>query len=165
MSSRRPLVGAGFLLGAGLGGFLDGIVFHQILQTHNMVSGRLGKDTVANVEVNMFWDGVFHAGVWAVTVLGVVALFRAARRADVPWSARLLWGGVWLGFGAFNLVEGMVNHHLLHVHHVVERLGHSGWDFAFSGSGVAMIALGMWLLRTGRQRAGLGDVGASPGRV
>ena len=40
-SVRRPLVTAGILLGIGLGGFVDGIVFHQILQWHNMLSARI----------------------------------------------------------------------------------------------------------------------------
>ena len=40
-----------------------------------------------------------------------------------------------LGWGLFNLVEGIIDHHLLNVHHVVERLGDSIWDFAFLGFG------------------------------
>jgi len=35
---RRPLIIAGLLLGIDLGGFADGILFHQILQIHNMLS-------------------------------------------------------------------------------------------------------------------------------
>ncbi len=33
-----PLVAAGLVLGVGFGGFVDGIVLHQILQWHNMLS-------------------------------------------------------------------------------------------------------------------------------
>ena len=39
--AQRPVVAAGIVLGAGLGGFFDGIVFHQILQVHNMLTGRI----------------------------------------------------------------------------------------------------------------------------
>lgn len=38
---RNPLIASGLLLGAGLGGFFDGILFHQILQFHNMLSGKI----------------------------------------------------------------------------------------------------------------------------
>jgi uncharacterized membrane protein len=40
----RPLVAAGALLGIGLGGFVDGILFHQILQLHNMLSNWVPRD-------------------------------------------------------------------------------------------------------------------------
>ncbi len=37
--AKAPLLSAGLLLGIGMGGFVDGIVFHQLLQTHSMLSG------------------------------------------------------------------------------------------------------------------------------
>jgi len=33
-----PLIAAGIFLGLGLGGFVDGILLHQILQWHHMLS-------------------------------------------------------------------------------------------------------------------------------
>ena len=94
--NRRPLIAAGTLIGIGMGGFVDGILFHQILQLHNMLSAKYPKTGVdaatalANVEINMFWDGLFHAGTWAMTALGIALLWRAAGRPDVPsrWSSR-----------------------------------------------------------------------------
>jgi uncharacterized membrane protein len=142
--SQRPLVSAGAVLGMGLGGFFDGILFHQILQLHGMLTGRLPKDTIANVEINMFWDGVFHAATWLLTVLGVWLLFRTAQRGDSVLSTRTLAGALAIGWGSFNLVEGAIDHHVLHLHHVVERLGVSAFDWAFLASGVLLIALG-WL--------------------
>ena len=60
----KPLISAGICMGIGLGGFVDGILFHQILQTHSMLSARLPNTTLRNLEVNMFWDGLFHAMTW-----------------------------------------------------------------------------------------------------
>jgi uncharacterized membrane protein len=145
---RRPLLTAGVALGIGLGGFLDGIVFHQILQLHHMFSARFAPTTVAHLEFNMLWDGVFHAFTWAMTVFGVVCLFRAARQPEVPWCGRTLLGASLVGWGAFNLVEGAVDHHALELHHVVERLGLSVWDWAFLASGLLLIGAGMALLRS-----------------
>jgi uncharacterized membrane protein len=46
-------VAAGVMFGLGLGGFFDGIVFHQILQWHHMVtSAGFPPDSVHNLQVN-----------------------------------------------------------------------------------------------------------------
>lgn len=150
----RPLVAAGVMLGAGLGGFLDGIVFHQILQWHNMLSARLPPDNLLDAKVNMFWDGVFHAGVWLMTVAGVALLFRAGRRADARWHAGLLGGGALLGWGVFNLVEGVIDHHLLKLHHVRDDLPDpAAADLLFLASGLVLVVAGAAWVRHGR-RAG-----------
>ena len=155
--NRRPLISAGTLLGVGMGGFVDGIVFHQLLQTHSMLSARRPRDSVVNMEINMFWDGLFHAFTWTTTAAGLALLFRAGRRADVPWSGRTLFGSMLVGWGLFNLVEGVIDHHILHVHHVVERLGVSAWDWAFLGSGVVFLLAGWALIRSARD-----DTAAAP---
>lgn len=153
--NRRPLVSAGMALGVGMGGFVDGIVFHQLLQVHNMLSARRPPTSVVNLEVNMFWDGLFHAFTWLATAAGIALLFRAGRRADVPWSGRVLVGAMLAGWGTFNLVEGVIDHHVLHVHHVVDRLGVSVWDWAFLGSGVVLIIVGVAMIRGDSGRIGI----------
>lgn len=53
-------ISAGILFGLGLGGFFDGIVLHQLLQWHHMLtSAGYPPDTVANLRVNTLWDGIF----------------------------------------------------------------------------------------------------------
>jgi uncharacterized membrane protein len=149
------------MLGVGMGGFVDGIILHQLLQTHNMLSGKyptFGVDAetaLANTEINMFWDGLFHAFTWMSTAIGLVLLWRAIKRRDVPLSTRSLVGAMILGWGLFNLVEGLIDHHVLHVHHVVERLGVSAWDYAFLGSGVVMLILGWGIISSSRDRGRL----------
>ena len=54
MTTSSPLIASGILMGAGMGGFVDGIVFHQILQLHNMVSGWLPPSNLVDAKVNMF---------------------------------------------------------------------------------------------------------------
>lgn len=147
--NARPLVSAGTVLGIGLGGFFDGILFHQLLQVHNMLTGWVAKDTIPNIEVNMFWDGLFHTLTWTMTVIGLALLFRAGERPEVPWSRRLLVGAMFLGWGLFNFVEGLIDHHVLGVHHVVESAGLSRWEYAFLASGAAFIAVGWTLIRGG----------------
>jgi uncharacterized membrane protein len=146
--TRRPLIIAGLVLGKGLGGFVDGIVFHQILQIHHMLSARREPTNVVNMQVNMVWDGLFHTVTWIATFIGVCLLFRAGKRSDVAWSGRALFGSMLAGWGVFNLVEGLIDHHILHVHHVVERMGPSAWDYAFLASGVVFITAGWLIVRS-----------------
>jgi uncharacterized membrane protein len=146
--NRRPLVSAGALLGIGLGGFVDGILFHQILQLHNMLSARYPKYGVdaatgfVNVEINMFWDGLFHAFTWLMTAAGLALLWNAVKRPDVPLSNRTLVGSLALGWGLFNLIEGLIDHELLGIHHVFEAGNHLTWDMAFLASGIVLILVG-----------------------
>ncbi len=145
--TARPAIAAALALGVGLGGFFDGIVFHQILQVHNMLSGWLPVTDLVSAKTNMVWDGVFHAAVWVISLIGVGLLWRAARRRDVDFAVRYLVGGFMIGWGLFNVVEGVIDHHILGVHHVVERLGPSAFDHAFLAWGLAMIVVGGLLVR------------------
>lgn len=150
-AERRPLIAAGLLMGAGMGGFVDGIVFHQILQWHNMISGWRPPTNLVDAKINMFWDGVFHAAVWIMTALGLAVLWRAGRRADVPWSGRTFVGAWLLGWGLFNTVEGLVDHLLLGIHHVNEYAPDPLWpDLAFQASGILLIAWGWAMIRRAR---------------
>ena len=145
--NSKPLTTAGTVLGIGMGGFLDGIVAHQLLQIHNMLSNRIPVDSLANVEINMFWDGLFHALTWIATAIGLYLLWRAGGRRDVSWSGKQLLGAILFGWGLFNFVEGVIDHYLLQVHFVVQRLGQSGFDIGFLASGVLLMLIGRSLSR------------------
>lgn len=149
LTPHRPLIAAGLLMGAGMGGFVDGILFHQILQWHNMLSGWLPPNNLVDAKVNMLWDGLFHAAVWTMTLLGLAMLVRVAGRRQLPWSARIFWGA-WLGgWGLFNLIEGGIDHLLLGVHHVYEYTASPlPYDLAFEAVGLLLLLLGGWLVRT-----------------
>src|ERR671912_160435 len=73
-------ISAGVLFGLGLGGFFDGIVLHQLLQWHHMLtSAGYPPDSVENLKVNTFWDGLFHASTYVFTGLGLLILWRLAQ--------------------------------------------------------------------------------------
>lgn len=145
--TTRPLTTAGIAIGIGMGGFIDGIVFHQILQIHNMLSGRIPTDTLVGAKINMVWDGLFHVVVWSATAIGIVLLWKAIKRPNIVLSGRALFGSTLLGFGLFNAVEGLVDHHILNLHHVYERAGQSIWDYVFLASGVALMLAGWSMIR------------------
>jgi uncharacterized membrane protein len=147
--SDRALVTSGTVLGMGLGGFVDGIVLHQILQVHNMLSAVRPPTDLVNLEINMFWDGLFHAATWILTAVGLALLWRTVRDGGRPLSTRVFVGSLLLGWGIFNTVEGVIDHLVLGIHHVVERAGLSVWDALFLASGVALVLGGWRLVRTG----------------
>jgi uncharacterized membrane protein len=95
----------------------------------------------------MVWDGLFHVATWLMTVAGIALLWRAAACARHPWSHRTLLGASLMGWGLFNLVEGTIDHFVLGIHHVVERLGLSIWDGVFAASGLALIGAGIAIMR------------------
>jgi uncharacterized membrane protein len=150
MNSRAFLT-AGTLLGIGLGGFLDGIIFHQVLQLHSMLSAELPQDNLVNVKSSMVWDGLFHLFTWLTTVAGLAVLWKAIQSKEGAWSARTFWGTLLLGWGIFNTVEGVIDHFLLDIHHLVERLGRSVYDYLYLLSGLLMILAGLYLVGSGRR--------------
>jgi uncharacterized membrane protein len=152
-SHRDFPISAGILFGLGLGGFFDGIIFHQVLQWHHMLtSGGYPVDSVYNLQINTLWDGIFHLSTYIFVLLGLIILWKRAHRAHVRWSGKLLVGTILIGFGIFNLVEGVVDHHLLGIHHVNETVPWSQWvywDIGFLIWGAAMLIGGWLLLKTG----------------
>ena len=144
--SRLP----GFLLGVGLGGFVDGIVLHQLLQWHHLLTGddEYPVTTVAGLETNTVADGVFHLLTWMLVLLGVSLSLRAWQRGELapPW--RLHIGLLFAGWGAFNLVEGLLSHQLIGLHHVRDDLGGPlSWDLGFLALGALLLTVGMLLVR------------------
>lgn len=163
--TRRRLVAPGILLGLGLGGFVDGIVFHQILQWHHMltdhsVHASYPDVTVASLQQNTLWDGLFHAATWLLVTAGLFLLWRAlAHGHRATW--RGLTGLLLSGWGLFNLVEGVVDHHVLTLHHVRDDVADPlWWDLGYLALGALLLAGGTWLWRRDAAREGAPAAGA-----
>ena len=141
----------GVVLGVGLGGFVDGIVLHQIVQWHNMGSAVLPPHTMEAMSQNMVWDGQFHLVTWLITLVGVFML-RAESR---PFPASVFVGQLVLGWGVFNLIEGVIDHHLLELHHVRDVPVHLPvYDWVFLAvAGIGFISVGVTLMMATRDRA------------
>lgn len=54
----------------------------------------------------------------------------------------VLAGWMLVGWGLFNLLEGVVNHHLLGIHHVREGANQTACDLAFLVLGAALLVGG-----------------------
>jgi uncharacterized membrane protein len=96
----------------------------------------------------MLWDGVFHAATWIAVTVGLYMLW--LRTTDWCWaiSGGALLGWMLVGSGLFNVVEGVVDHHLLTAHHVREDVTDpTAWDLAFLAFGALLILVGWSLTR------------------
>ena len=77
-------------------------------------------------------------------------LWRADARAASDGTARELLGAALAGWGAFNLVEGIVDHHLLGLHHVRPGDAELAYDLGFLALGGALVIAGAYLIRSAR---------------
>jgi len=144
-----PLTAVSLILGMGLGGFFDGIVFHQILQWHSMLSNRVPQTSPSAAAVNMFWDGLFHFIMLLIVGMGSAMMLKLNSRNDINFSLRLFGGGLLSGWGFFNLVEGIINHHLFKLHNVKESTPQPGlYNAGFILASIALILIGGYLLKT-----------------
>ncbi len=135
-----------------MGGFVDGIVLHQIAQWHNMVSNWIPPMTMDAMKLNMMWDGFFHAFVWVVTLVGILALQHAAYREEAIPSLQSFIGQLVLGWGLFNLIEGIVDHQILAVHYVRQVPNYTVYNLTFLViGGMLFILIGWMLMKAGRR--------------
>jgi uncharacterized membrane protein len=145
-ATRSGLTTAALCLGAGVAAAFDGIVLHQILGWHHMISNVEPLVTPTGVATNLLLDGLFNLFAVGLVGIGFLLFWRAvARRQALPPRRRFV-GLLLLGFGLFNLVEGVINHHLLQIHHVREVANPLPWDLGFLAlAGLLPLVVG-WLL-------------------
>jgi uncharacterized membrane protein len=151
-TTAEPPKAPGLLLGVGLGGFVDGIVLHQILQWHHLLTdeGDFPMDTVTGLEQNTVADGFFHVLTWVVVVVGTFVTLNAwqNRKLAPPWRSHV--GMLIIGWGIFSLVEGVIDHQVLGIHHVRDDVGGPlSWDIGFLAFGALLILAGFALTRSG----------------
>jgi uncharacterized membrane protein len=80
-------------------------------------------------------------------MVGVVLLWKLLRRNDIQRSGNLLGGGLLLGWGLFNIVEGIIDHHLLKLHNVREITNNAElWNYGFLGISVLMLIVAFMLI-------------------
>lgn len=146
----RSLRWAGFLIGVALGGFLDGILLHQVLQWHSLLSG-LDDPTYQDLRFRMLADGLFHAAMYGIGLIGLGMLLMARRELAAEGSGRATVAALLMGFGCWHLLDAVPNHWVLGLHHIREDSPNwLAWDMAFFALGMAFVAAGLWVSRTTR---------------
>jgi uncharacterized membrane protein len=142
--SKLPLVGV-FILGIAFSAFFDGILLHQVLQWHHLLSlaqGELFRD----VRVQILADGLFHVASYLLAAGGLLLLWHGRRTAPAD---RIIFAWAVLGFAAWQFADIILVHWAVGLHRT--RIGVSalllwdiGWLVAF---GMVPLVAGLWLLR------------------
>lgn len=139
-------------LGFALGGFFDGILLHQILQWHHLLSGL--PEAAADLRFLVMTDGMFHLAMYGVAALGLFWLWRGRTKIAEDGAGRL--GLVWamIGFGSWHVVDAVLSHWLLGIHRIrMDSETPLFWDILWLCLfGLGPILLGIWIKRGGRGR-------------
>jgi uncharacterized membrane protein len=152
--SKRSVVFASAVIGFGLSGFFDGILLHQVLQWHHLLSlvpGAVFRD----LGTQILADGLFHVFMYLVTAAGLWLLWRArAALSDEGVGWRAVAGGGLTGFGVWNFIDVGLFHWTLGIHRIRinapdPMLYDVSWLIAL---GAIPFAIGWLLLRSDKAR-------------
>jgi uncharacterized membrane protein len=149
---------SGYLLGLALGGFFDGILLHQILQWHHLLSGLDG-----DLRFQVLADGIFHALMYVVAVAGGWLLWRARHEFSANGADRILLANVLIGFGIWHALDAVLSHWILGIHRIRQDAANPlVWDIIWLVLfGVIPLVVGIYTRRnTGSGRAMRGNVAA-----
>ncbi|MBZ9748176.1 DUF2243 domain-containing protein [Mesorhizobium sp. CO1-1-7] len=119
------------LLGFALGGFLDGIVLHQILQWHHLLSG-LADPAGSNLRFQIMADGLFHLFMYVLAVAGAVLLVAARAAGARPGTTTEILRVALVGFGVWHIFDAVLFHWLLGLHRIKMNSDMPlAWDMAW----------------------------------
>lgn len=158
-TSLRPFSGefrwAGYMLGFGLGGFFDGILLHQLLQWHHLLSGL--EQARLDIRLLILWDGIFHALMYLIAIIGLCLLWRARNEFPAPGADRLMFANAIVGFGGWHVLDSIVSHWLLGIHRVRMDVDNPlFWDLLwFAMFGLIPLTIG-WIMRRSGSKRGSG---------
>ena len=133
VGAKAPLIGA-FTLGFAFGAFFDGILLHQVLQWHHLLSLVQG-DLYRDIRVQILADGLFHAAAYLLATGGLVLLWGGGRARPAD---RIVLGWAVLGFAAWQFADVTL------VHWAIGPASGSGGRAKPSGVG-RRLAYGTWL--------------------
>ncbi len=105
------------LVGFALGGFFDGIVLHQILQWHHLLSG-LDDPLGSDLRFQITMDGLFHLLMYLVGMAGTVLLVAGRTAGGRAGTTSEILRLVLIGFGTWHVIDAMVSHWLLGLHRI-----------------------------------------------
>ena len=138
---------AGFCLGFALAGFFDGILLHQILQWHSLLSS-LDGEAFRDLRFRMLTDGLFHVIMYLVGVVGLWLLWRTRAQFGSSGSGRRFASTLFIGFGVWHLIDAVLNHWILELHHIKEDDANwLAWDLVFFALGLVCVGIGLLLRR------------------
>jgi uncharacterized membrane protein len=128
---------SGVLMGIGVAGFIDETVFHQLLHWHHFYDK-------GSANAGLVSDGLFHAGSWLCIVVGIF-LFADLQRRRATVQKRL-WAGGLLGWGGFQVYDGLIQHKVLGLHQIRYHVYLLPYDVVWNVAGGIGLAIGGYLM-------------------
>lgn len=118
-------------MGVAFGGFFDGIVLHQILQWHHLLSGLSGGRW-GDLRVQLLADGLFHALMYVLAAIALVLLVRRRHSLSVPGARDALLVMFITGFALWHLLDAVLSHWLLGIHRIrMDSTQPMAWDIGW----------------------------------
>jgi uncharacterized membrane protein len=154
----RRFLWAGYLIGFALGGFFDGILLHQILQWHHLLSG-VQAEALRDLRVQVVADGVFHGLMYIVAAAGLWLLYRSRKEFTGARADRHLLADVLLGFGAWHVIDAVLSHWLTGIHRIRMDVAEPLlWDMAWLVVfGLVPLVVGLLMKRRYPREVSLAD--------
>ena len=137
----RPILKTGAFLGSGVGGTLESILLQDILKLHQLPE--------SSTPLIFAWSGTFRLLLWIDLLIGLFLARNSFRNKYVPKEGRCLVGSFILGWGLFQLIEGIINHYLLNAHHIRND---SYSDHIYLVLGILLTLIGNTLISTGKRK-------------
>ncbi len=154
--NKRKSTASAILIGIGLAGLIDIIIFHTILQWHHTSSHIIIPNTMESLQMNLVHDGAFLSFSLVITIIGIMLLWNSSSSINKNSLLSNKWsfiGFTLIGFGGFNVIEGIINHHILETHHVIDVANPIVFDLTFLiVGGLAFLIMGVILLRSRKDR-------------
>ncbi|TAA72572.1 DUF2243 domain-containing protein [Planococcus salinarum] len=142
---------SGTLFGIGAMAFVDEVIFHQLLQWHHFYD-------LSTNGIGLFSDGLLNSFAWFAAIFSLF-LMADLRRRNAFWTKKWI-GAVFLGAGAFQLFDGLINHKILSIHQIRYGVDLLPYDLAWNTAGVLLLLIGLFLLlqtRTSQKRKKAGN--------
>ena len=133
---------AAALIGVGIMAGVDEIIFHQVLSWHHFYDR-------STTEIGLLTDGLLHAAELIAIVAGFFMLLDLRRNSSLV-KVRA-WAGFFVGLGAFQLFDGLVDHKILRVHQIryVDNL--LPYDIGWNMWALMLLVIGLVLMRRAKK--------------
>ncbi|WP_053238769.1 DUF2243 domain-containing protein [Sandaracinus amylolyticus] len=123
---------------------VDEILFHQLLGWHHFYDG-------ASDAVGLASDGVLHAGELVALIAGFAWMIRLRGTGALIRDYAL--AGFFVGAGAFQLFDGIIDHKVLRLHQIRYGVAILPYDLAWNAFALLLLAVGAGFLVKARRGA------------
>lgn len=129
------------IIGVAFSGFFDGVLLHQVLQWHHLLSLAPGE-AFRDPRIQIAGDGLFHVLMYGLALLGLARLVKEMRLRP---SRGAFWRGFAIGFGAWNVLDAVVFHWILRWHRIrLDAEAPLAWDLGWLVAfGLVPLVLGL----------------------